>query len=112
MKNFILFGLFLLSTNFCLGVEIYDAKWCILNGGKIEFKFNHDINFNCITNDITSPTYIEKIYNIVCIPYLSSITNNENPLFLKIVGNYQNSKTSILDDYNFKITENELIRYI
>ncbi len=112
MKNFILICLILFSANFSYGVEIYDAKWCVLNGGKIKFDFNHNINFDCITNDITTISYIENIYNIICTPFLSSITNNEKPMFIKIIEDYQNSKTTKLENYNFKITRNELIRYI
>lgn len=110
-KFFILICLlFLVNKGFCY--EIYDATWCRKNGGIIEFDINQNINFNCIMLDFKKTPYIKEVYNIICIPYYSSIMNNKEPVFLKMVGDIENKKNSIFDKFDWKITENELLRFI
>ncbi|MDO5438192.1 MAG: hypothetical protein Q4F80_08360 [bacterium] len=111
MKKFLLF-LLLLFMPASFAYEIYDAAWCRQNGGTIEFDFDYNINFNCLTNDIKAVPYIKNVYNIVCIPYFSSILKNEEPLFLKLVSDQENNGKTMFDEYNWKITEDELVRYI
>ena len=112
MKNFFIFICCLFLPLKAFSYEIYDADWCRKNGGVIEFDINQNINFNCITLDFKTTPYIKEVYNILCIPYYSSIMNNKEPLFLKLVYGFENKESSIFDTYNWKITENELLRYI
>ena len=109
----ILFLIFIFHLSFpvCAN-QIYDAEWCQKNGGTIEFDTNYNINFNCTTLSVFSISYIEKIYNIVCIPCYSSILKNKEPLFLKLVGETENTASTMFDKYNFKMTESDLVRYI
>ncbi len=106
-------AILLLFTSVSFASVINDGSWCQKNGGKIEFNQNYKLITNCITNDIYAPSYQKKLYNIICTPYFSSLKNDEEPLFLKVVSNQQNlTDGTIFDKYNYKTTENELVRYI
>lgn len=85
-----------------------DSKWCLANGGVV----NLQITNSCMIFDINSTTFVNKIYDIVCIPYLSSILNNRKTLFLKLISNQENPIQTYLDEYNWKISKEELIKYI
>ena len=112
MKKIIILFAFLIFQLSAFSYHIVDAEWCRKNGGSIEFDINYNIDFNCTTLNVFSTPYIENIYNIVCIPCYSSIMKNKEPLFLKLVGELENNQSTIFDRYNFKMTENELVRYI
>lgn len=111
-KSFLILILLFFISLSSFAHQVYDAEWCRKNGGKIEFDVNRNIRFNCITLDIFAAPYIEKIYNIVCIPYTASIIRNETPLFLKLVNSYESGVSTMFDEFNYKMTENEFIRYI
>ncbi len=112
IKIFFILSIFMLTSANAFSHSSFDAQWCRENGGKIEFDLNYNINFNCTTVDINSTPYIEKLYDIICIPCFSSILKKKNPVFLKLISNFENNAATFFDEYNFKITENELIRYI
>jgi len=63
-------------------------------------------------NEILYSSYAEKIYNTVCIPYSALIYKNKEPLFLKILNNFERETSTIFDEFNYKITENEFVKYI
>lgn len=102
----------ILISNSALALEIYDAQWCRKNGGTIEFDSEYNISFNCITYDVFNPPYAKRVYRAICTPYLSSVLNNETPQEIKLVGKYENRGVSILDEYNWRITENELTGHV
>ena len=108
MKKLFTF-IFLFYSSVCFA---YDFDWCQKNGGRLEFNFNYSTRFNCVTDDIYNTPYVKEIYDIVCIPCFSSVTKNENPKFLKLVSEGIIINESMFDEYNYKTTENELIRYI
>lgn len=85
-----------------------DNTWCVENGGVIDINLNNA----CVTHMAYDVSYIKKIYNVLCIPFLSSVMNNEPVVFLKLVTSYQNEKEDIFDEYNWKITQYELVKYI
>ncbi|MCD8024232.1 MAG: hypothetical protein LUE64_01715, partial [Candidatus Gastranaerophilales bacterium] len=90
----------------------FDALWCKENGGIIKFDNEYNINFNCTTTDFNATPYAKKIYNALCMPYYSAILNGGKPLFLKLRNNLEYSDDGIFDEFNFEITESELVRYI
>ncbi len=108
MKKIFIF-LFLVFPVACFA---HDVDWCQKNGGQIEFNLNCSAVLNCVLQDIYNTPYIKEIYNIVCIPCFSSITRNETPKFLKLVSEGENLNEGLFDEFNYKTTENELIRYI
>lgn len=112
MKKTLLIFAMLIYGQMSYAEIIYDAEWCRKNGGVIEFDFEYNINFNCLTNDIKAVPYIKKLYNIICTPYFSSISVNKSPIFLKLVSDQENERKTMFDEFNWKITEDELVRYI
>ncbi len=112
LNAFFTFILILLFNTQAFAYQIYDAEWCRNNGGSVEFDIDYNINFNCTTINIFSTPYVEKIYNIVCLPCYSSILKNKEPMFLKLVGEPENATSTMFDKYNFKMTESDLVRYI
>ena len=111
-KAFCILNLLLFAALCAHSHNVYDAEWCRNNGGTIEFDANYNIDFNCTTLSVFSTSYIEKIYNIVCIPSYSSILKNKEPLFLKLVAETESGVSDMFDEYNFKMTESDLVRYI
>lgn len=54
----------------------------------------------------------EKIYQKLCIPYLSTILNNEDAVFIKFNKKYDNSPKNILNSHDWKITKDTLVKCI
>jgi len=100
----------LLILTFASCAYASDYSWCLANGGKIDLAQNK----SCITYDTGDEYYSNKIYDTLCIPYLSSILRNKEVLFLKLVGGYEriNSKENILDKYSWKINKGDIYKYI
>lgn len=87
-----------------------DYSWCLANGGKVDLTQNK----SCIMYDTDEEYYSNKIYDTLCIPYLSSILKNKEVVFLKLVGEQEkiNKKENFLDTYNWKITKGDIFKYI
>lgn len=57
-------------------------------------------------------SYENNIYEILCIPYLSSLVRGKQPLFIKLVSEHENINNGMFDEYNWKISQDELVKYI
>lgn len=54
----------------------------------------------------------KQIYDSLCIPYLSAILNNREPVFIKLNKSFNNGIVAPFDEYNWKISQIDLIRCI
>ena len=86
----------------------FDAAWCTKNGGTP----NYDIKINCVTNDIGQIAYGKRIYNALCAPYYSYIFSNKKPIFLQISVFINLKPRFLFDEFDLKISKDELLKYI
>ncbi len=66
----------------------------------------------CLANKMKKLPYAQKIYSIVCTPYYSSFMNNREPLFLKVVNVENPESQTLFDEYEYKTSEIDIVRYI
>lgn len=99
-KGFLILLLFLFGFNMANAGEYFFTNKC------------NDLASGCLYEQMKNLPYVVKIYNIVCIPCYSSMIEEKEPLFLKLVNSEDPESKGIFDEYNYKTSENELVRYI
>lgn len=101
MKKIIVFSL--LCICICAQAKNYNERYCS----------NIKKSFNAICQTVENKIILtEKIYNSLCIPYLSAILNFDNVSFIKFNKKYDSSIKPIFNDFDWKITKDDLTKCI